>query len=283
MLPQFLIVGAQKSGTTSLADALGRHPGVFVSEPREPEYFSRAAKGEEGMTWDEYQALFSSAEEGACCGEASTGTMLDPATIPLVSERLPGVRLIAILRNPAERAYSGYVHDMKKGRISAGQGAGLFREEAGRYLAGDDRSDFDWFARSEYGRQLEPFAEHFGDRLRIVIFEELVRAPEETLNELVDFLGLPTTPLALSRENQTRVPKGPVTEAVVALGRRIVGPVRRSLGEKGYRRFRERIMERLGKRLAPLEDDLKQRLLEERFRPEIARVEQLLGRSISCW
>ena len=284
MKPGFLIIGAQKSGTTSLADSLGRHPGVFICEPREPEYFARCGKaGEPGaLTWDEYQGLFAGLEDGMMGGEASTGTMLSPATMAEIDARLPEVKLIAVLREPAGRAYSGFTHDMKKGRVGTEDGGELFRREAGKYLRGEECA-FDWFARSEYGRQLEPFFQHYGPRLKVVIFEEFLRDQEKTFAEILDFLGLPPEPLELTRENQSRVPKGALTEKIVALGRSVVGPLRRSLGEKGYRRFREHMMKGLGKRAEPLDPALAAKLREEGFRRDVGKLEALLGRAVEVW
>jgi hypothetical protein len=283
MHPRFLIIGAQKSGTTALADTLGRHPDVFISEPREPEYFSRQARGEAGaLSWEDYQELFAGAGEGQVSGEASTGTMLSPEVIPEIDKRLPEVRLIAILREPAGRAYSGFTHHTKKGLIGVKEGPAIFREEAERFLRGEE-CHHDWFARSEYGRQLGPFVRHFAERLKVVIFEELVARPEAVLREVQEFLSLPPRELHLTRENTTRVPRGRVSEAIVACGRRIVGPVRRSLSEKGYRRFREGIMRRLGRRIGGLDPVLASRLREDGFRRDREELERILGRPIEAW
>ena len=283
MKPSFLIIGAQKSGTTALADALGGHPGVFVCEPREPEYFSHSVRPDRaGMSWEAYQALFLEAGEDQAGGEASTGTMLRPDVIPEIDRRLPGVRLIAVLREPVGRAYSGMAHDTKKGRVAVGEGAGIFEKEAQAFLAGED-CQFDWFSRSEYGRQLEPFARHYGERLKIVIFEELIAEQERVLGEVLEFLELPPAEIALTRENTTRVPKGRATEALVAMGRRVVGPVRRSMSEKGYRKFREGIMQKLGKRIEPLDPELAGRLRAEGFAEDREILKGILGRSVEVW
>ena len=93
--PNFLIIGAQKSGTTSLADCLGKHSQVFVCEPREPEYFS--SKNFDESSWLEYLSLFDGSKDHKVRGEASTCTMLDKSSIELIEKRVPDVKVIAVL------------------------------------------------------------------------------------------------------------------------------------------------------------------------------------------
>lgn len=281
-LPHFLIIGAQKSGTTSLADALGGHSQAFICEPMEPEFFSKQSAGGRGMSLASYQGLFSKAPSGAVCGEASTGTMLSEKVIPLLDKLVPGVKLVALLRAPEKRAYSAFTHDCKKGRIKVEEQSSIFAEEAERYLSGED-CRFDWFQRSEYGRLLEPFVKHFGARLKVVIFEELVEEPEKGFEALQEFLGLAPEELSLTRENRSRVPKGPLAERGISLGRRLVGPIRGLMSERGYRHFREVLMGKLGKTPDPLDEDLSKRLRSERYGDEIKKLEDQLGRQILAW
>ena len=281
--PHFLIIGAQKSGTTSLADALSHHSRVFVCEPMEPEYFSGLViEKEHGLAKDEYDSLFQTAPPEALCGEASTGTMLSPEVIPHLERELPEARLVAVLRAPEKRAYSAYTHECKKGRVSVEEQKTIFADEAECYLRGE-KGRFDWFIRSEYARQLAPFIAHFGTRLKVVIFEELVAEPDKGLQELQEFLGLSPEGLSLTRENRSRVPKGRFAEKGIALGRSLVGPLRGLMSERGYRHFREVLMAKLGKSPEPLDGDLATRLRSERYGEEIRKLEDQLGRPILAW
>jgi hypothetical protein len=279
----FLIIGAQKSGTTSLADALNRHSQVFVCEPMEPEYFSGLlTPSERSLSRGDYEALFSTAPKECVRGEASTGTMLAEETISHLEEIAPEAKLIALLRNPEKRAYSAYTHDCKKGRVTVEEQKTIFRREAEAYLAGE-KTRFDWFTRSEYARQLKSFSDRYGDRLKVVIFEELVANQEEGLQAIQEFLGLAVERLSLTRENRSRVPRSALAEKGIALGRKVVGPVRSLMSERGYRHFRETLMARLGKSPEPLDEDLSQRLRNERYRQEIQKLEKILGRNIEIW
>ena len=282
MEPGFLIIGAQRCGTTTLAEVLKTHSSAFVCEPREPEYFSTVVEGRALRTWPEYLSLFEDAGPGVLCGEASTGTMTKAETIPLIEDKLPAVRLVAILRNPAERAYSGMVHTVRKGRLPVGDAAGVFEREANAYLEGRE-SEYDWFARSEYGRQLEPFVARFGDRLRVVILEELISNPEKELRQLQEFLGLEYEPLELVRENAARVPRSRFVELILATGRKFSKPFELWIGESRYRNFRSSLMALMGKRLAPLGRDLADELNTKGFGADIGLLEDLVGRSVEAW
>lgn len=279
----FLIIGAQKSGTTSLADALNRHSQVFVCEPMEPEFFSRMIRqGPSDTELRSYRDLFSQAPEGVICGEASTGTMMSPAVMPSLEKYAPEAKLIALLRAPEKRAYSAFTHDCKKGRVKIEEQKTIFQREAEFYLKGE-KGRFDWFLRSEYGRQLKPFADFFGERLKIVIFEELVANGGPVLRELQTFLGLTQEELFLTRENRSRVPKNKSAEQVISLGRKIVRPLRKLMSERDYRHFRETLMTRLGKSPDGLDEILAQNLRDKCYQSEIQILEELMGRRIEAW
>ena len=103
-LPSFVIIGAMKCATTTLAEQLGAQPGVFISDPKEPNFFSDDAVFRRGMNW--YASLFDSAESGAMLGEASTHYTKLP-THPKACERmlaaLPDAKLIYVMRHPVDR------------------------------------------------------------------------------------------------------------------------------------------------------------------------------------
>lgn len=279
-VPHFLIVGAQKSGTTSLADALGEHSGVFICEPREPEYFTHS--NDDVLSWADYQGLFELAGEGVLCGEASTGTMTCRESLKEIKKRIPNVKLIAVLRDPAKRAFSGFVHSVKKGYLPLKDSESFFESELDVFLAGKE-CEFDWFTRSQYPQQLRPFLSEFGDSVHVVMFEELLSQPSQVLDEVQKFLGVQPEGISLTKENQTLIPKSGRAESILKMGRAFVGPVRSRIGEKGYRRFRESILKRLGKRPPRLNSVLEQRLWNEKFFQETKELEQLLGRKIQGW
>src|ERR671919_2133494 len=105
-LPTFLVIGAMKSGTTALINSLGKHPDVFAL-PSEIHFFDRFH--DRGLDW--YRERFAKARGQGAVGESTPEYMYLPHARERIVRDLPGVQLIAILRNPVERAYSHYWHN----------------------------------------------------------------------------------------------------------------------------------------------------------------------------
>ena len=119
-LPDFVIIGAMKCGTTTLASQLGAQPGIFMSTPKEPNFFSDDAVYAQGIGW--YRRLFDPAPDGTLRGEASTHyTKLPtyPDTTTRLSETLEDPKLIYLIRDPMARAVSHYIHEWTQGVISS--------------------------------------------------------------------------------------------------------------------------------------------------------------------
>ncbi|MFG0306606.1 MAG: sulfotransferase family protein [Phycisphaerales bacterium JB040] len=180
-LPDFLIIGAMKSGTTTLYHDLRAHPGVFI--PVDKEIHALVSDGVETQHGRaEYAAHFQPAPTGARCGDASTGYTKRP-THDGVAERArrvlgPGTDLIYIVREPISRALSHHYHALSWGETVPDPDEALAQDPA--------FTDY-----SRYAYQLEPWIETFGtDRLRVVKFEDYTRDRRAGADELFRFLGL---------------------------------------------------------------------------------------------
>ncbi|GAB2455839.1 sulfotransferase family protein [Jatrophihabitans fulvus] len=193
-LPGFIVIGAMKSGTTSLCAYLGEHPGVFFSIPKEPDFFVASPNDSRNLAW--YRALFASAPPGALCGEGSTN-YTKAASFPGVPERihtlLPAVKLVYLLRDPVERLRSHYVHNRLSGREQ--------RAPADAIVPGSGYVD-----TSLYGRQLSLYRQVFpAEQMLVVLSEDLKRDPSLVLTRVHDFLDLEPTPAtsAARRDNDS--------------------------------------------------------------------------------
>jgi len=112
--PDFIIIGAAKAGTTSLYKKMSMHPDVFMTTPKEPEFFARDDVYKQGIEW--YRELYAKAEKNKICGEASTLYSLItnfPETASRIHKEQPNVKIIFVLRNPVDRAYSYYIQILK--------------------------------------------------------------------------------------------------------------------------------------------------------------------------
>jgi Sulfotransferase domain len=206
-LPEFVIAGAQKAGTTSLFGYLSGHPRCAASWTKEVHYFDQHfARGE---NW--YRMHFpldtppSDSYGGQAttrCFESSPYYMFDPRVPARMAETLPGAKVIFLLRNPASRAYSHYQHSVRRGREPLSFEAALDAEpqrlagEHQRLLAepryqSDAHRHFSYLARGAYADQLLRWQTLFPPQQLLVIeAERMFKAPREVFGQVLQFLGL---------------------------------------------------------------------------------------------
>ncbi len=207
-LPNFVVIGAMKSATTTLALQLASQEGVFISDPKEPNFFSNDEIYAKGMGW--YESLFAGANGCQLVGEASTHYTKLP-TYPRTLERcraaLPDVKLIYVMRHPIDRVVSQYIHEWSQRLIS-----GPIDDE----IAGNP-----WIV--DYGRyamQIAPWLEAYGASRVLPVFNERLReAPQAELERVCAFLGYSGTPVWAEAGDQNvseqRLRKSPLRDAVL--------------------------------------------------------------------
>ena len=178
MLPDFIIIGAMKCGTSTLAAQLGAQPGIFMTTPKEPNFFSDDTVYARGLAW--YADLFSAAAPDDLKGEASTHyTKLPtyPDCLPRMAETLDAPKLIYLVRNPIGRAVSHYIHDWTMGVIHTDIDTAIDRHS--------ELVDYGC-----YGKQIAPFAEHYGtEQILVTSLEAMKTDPQATLQRVCAFLG----------------------------------------------------------------------------------------------
>ena len=179
-LPDFIIIGAMKCATSTLQAQLAGQRGVFMSDPKEPNYFSDDAVFARGQDW--YESLFEAAPCGALTGEASTHyTKLPtyPRTLARMQAALPDPRLIYVIRNPTVRAVSHYIHEWTEARAPDNA------EDAFRDCA-------DYVDYGCYGMQISPYVGAYGrERILLTSLEQLGAEPDAEFARIAAFLGLP--------------------------------------------------------------------------------------------
>jgi hypothetical protein len=198
-LPDFLIIGAKKGGTTFLYDLLSRHPYVEPAAKKELHYFDILVE-DEGIDW--YRRCFPSPrwKEGqrTISGEA-TPYLDDPRVPERVAKVLPQARLIALLRDPVERAYSDYQQVCRKGREHLS-----FEEAVDAEM--NQPTPLRWYlSRGVYINHLLPWAKFFDDEQILVLkSEDLFERTQETLGRVLDFLNLPSWELRSEASEKKR-------------------------------------------------------------------------------
>lgn len=243
-LPDFLVIGAQKAGTTALYAYLRWHPGIAGPSWKEVSFFDR--HWWRGVAW--YRGQFPMRSRGRLVGEASPSYLFHPLAPERVRAVVPRAKLIVLLRNPVDRAYSQYQHEVALGREpltfedALAAEDGRTRGEAERIVA-DPRAfssawwDHTYVARGRYAEQLERWLAVFDrEQLLVVRSEDLGERPAETYAAVLRFLGaapheLPEYPRVFDRGYE---PMRPETRALLA--ERFAEPNRR-LDELLGRRF----------------------------------------------
>jgi hypothetical protein len=197
-LPTFLIIGAQKSGTRWLRRNLGEHPEVFTYNG-EIAYFNENEHFSNGLRW--YRKKFRKGWEGeSIVGEATPGYMLwnwrspgaeadggrmDTDEIAArIDEQLPGVQLIALLRNPVDRTYSAFIHHMLHDRIPHDADLLATAREAAQA-----QSKMRIVSGSLYAHNLTPYVERFGSRLLVLRHEDCFSEPEVVYRKALEHIG----------------------------------------------------------------------------------------------
>ena len=179
--PDFIIIGAMKCGTTTLQAQLAAQPGVFMTDPKEPNYFSDDDVYAQGADW--YQGLFAGAAPGDMTGEASTHYTKQPTypdTLARMQAELPTLpKLIYVIRNPLERAVSHYIHEWTEARMGA--------DPVAEFARHPEMADYGC-----YGMQIAPFLEVFGkNRVYLTSLEQIKQDPDAEFARITAFLGLP--------------------------------------------------------------------------------------------
>ncbi len=186
LLPTFLIIGATKAGTTSVHHYLDQHPEIFMCKRKETNFFSQDSAtcflGDAIRTREDYEREFDAVRDEKAIGETSPAYLAVPMAPKNIHDDIPNAKLIAILRDPAERAYSHFLMRRRQNRE--------FRTSFEQCI---DEEDLDpqrsYKSRGFYGEQMERYRKYFPkDEMKIFLYEDFVKDPEGILREIFSFL-----------------------------------------------------------------------------------------------
>jgi hypothetical protein len=314
--PEFFVIGAEKSGTTSLHRYLDQHPAINMSSVKEPNFFAflggvpafagprslersvllgdrltREKYGFSIVTWEAYERLFASAAPGALRGESSVSYMYYPEAGERIRRYVPRARFLAILRHPVDRAYSKYLQFRRDGVEPCARFEDAIAAEPERIRA---RWSPTWFYldRGYYHRQLSGYVDLFGrERLHVALYDDFARDPQGVLDGMFQFLGVDPVTVDVGRHHnvsrEVHVPR------LVWLHDLVMRPNRASRLMRGRLPHRfVRAVTPLARRVVfrtagtldytPLSPALRSELTS-RFRDDILRLADLLDRDLSHW
>lgn len=303
-MPNFLIVGAQKAGTTALYQYLRQHPEVFMSPIKEPHFFAfeekdldfRGPRDRETLghmvVRDEraYRDLFAGAAGEKARGEASAMYLYMEEAVRGIGRHAPDAKLVAVLRSPAERAYSGFLHMVRDGREPIPDFERALAAEEER-IRGNWSPIWHYRRMGFYHGQISRYREAFGpERLRVYLYEDLEKNPEGVLRDIHEFIGVDPSfvPDVSSRYNVSGVPKSKRLHAVHRFLLR-PNPVKAAfkpfLPKKLRRRMVEGSLNTLRNRnlvKPPFPEEVRRGLIEG-YAEDIQKLEILIGRDLSGW
>ena len=298
-VPDFFLVGAPKSATSSLHLLLLQHPGIFMCSPKEPHFFSTDMPGlAEVADAASYAALFDAAPDGARLGEASAFYLASHDAARNIRTANPKARIVLSIRNPADAAHSLY-HQLRDG----------FREDQASFEAAWDLQT----ARAEgrnlpaycpepaqlqyrqiysYHDQILRYFDIFGrDAVKVLRFEEIRDEPQRVIADLLDFIGVSPfeIDIGLPKTNTRREARFPaLTQFLTSppgILRPLVGPLKRGLNRFGIKPsvvMMKHLSSKAKTGTAALDPGLRARMLDS-FADDIAKLETLLDQDLSAW
>ena len=288
-LPDFLIIGAAKAGTTTLYDYLCQHPQIYMTSIKEPCFFSDNDIYAKGLDW--YSSLFNQAASGQVCGEASTRYTRYrqyPEAATRIAQTLPNVKFIYIMRHPIERTYSHHVHEIRTGQNKPR----TTFEEGIKYHSY-------MLDVSNYIQQIEQYLKIFPkDSFLFLLMEDLIQKPSDTLREIFKFLEVDETIDLVDRRSVAKNQARDHAEGFVRS--KMTAPLKKipafshavGLLPQEWRDFAYQVLKALpyygkwGKNQSylppPMLPETRQMLIEK-FREPNQKLAELLNRDLSHW
>ena len=293
-LPNAVIIGAPRCGTTSLHAHLALHPDVFASPTKEPQFFSSEAQeflfegpnDQQALSHlvncvDEYEHLFEGAAGQRVVIEASTTYIYFPGTARAIRRRIPDCRIVAVLRDPVARAYSDFLRQRRNGEEPLADFGEALRQEARRIASG---WAYRWHYRTRslyYDRLKEYFDEFPRKYIKVFLFEEL-NDPNRFITELSDFLGIePRVDIELGRLNRGGEVRSRALHRTV-YGANLAGKALSRLLPGGALRRGRLLAVDANLRVPELDPELAASLRSS-FRPDVEQLQELIDRDLRHW
>jgi hypothetical protein len=288
-MPNFLIIGAMKSGTTALYYYLEQHPEIYMSPVKEPNFFSSQEQenaADAVTNIGTYQDLFRGGSGKKALGEASHSYLYEPRAAAEIKRYVPEAKLIAILRNPIDRAYSHFLHMVRTGMEPLDDFAQALREEEVRIHK--ERTFQDYIGRGLYYQQLKRYFGTFPqEQVRVYLYEDLSGAPISTVQDAFRFLKVDDSfvPDVSLRRNVSGQPKYKTLDGLLRRQSRIKHAAKIYLPARMRWRLSKTFDDLKTRNLAeppPVQSKVRRHLIGV-YREDILKVQELIHRDLSGW
>lgn len=276
MLPNFLIIGAYKAGSTSLYQYCKEHPQIFMTRVKEPNFLGYCETQSSGnmnfpiRTISEYRSLFNDVTDEKAIGEASPLYLNSQVAIKKIKQYLPDARFIVSLRNPVDRAYSAYLMAVRNGRETRTAREAL------------DLST-PWIKNGLYYESLRNYIDVFGnDRIKITLFDDLKSDALTVMQGIFSFLEVnhEFKPEVSYRHNPGGIPKNKLYHSIYEQIKRSEG-LKRVIPER-LCRIARRLRDRNLEATVGLDEDLRSEWIDY-FREDVLRLQVLIQTDLSVW
>ncbi len=295
-MPNFLIIGAAKSGTTALHEYLQQHPQVYMTPNKETNFFAFEGEvidfngpGDNGVKnfsitdLETYQAEFEQVTNELALGEACPSYLYLPKAAPKIKKYIPNTRLIVILRNPVERAYANFLHLVRDNREPHSDFISALKDETTRI-----ENNWEWFWHyiqvGYYGSQLQRYYEMFSpSQIKVYLYEDFKTKPVALIQDICRFLEIDNTfvPDMSYRPNRSGVPRNRTIHSFVMkpnLLKDLFKPLLPNI-------FRQNIKNQVkynNLEKPPISQSARQYLIKL-YREDIIQCQNLINRDLSPW
>ncbi len=291
-LPTFLVVGIEKAGTTSIYQYLNQHPQVYMSPVKETNFLERDWENFQGKpnpkridTWEKYCNLFNNVQDEIAIGEVSPNYLFHyKSSSERIIKYVPDVKMIAILRNPVDRAYSDYLMHLRDS----------INVEKVRSLTEQVKFHADTSFTIKKGFYYTPVKYYFDtfgkERVKIYLYNDLSEDSLAMMQDMYQFIGVNSnfTPDTSQRQQVAAVPKNqslnnliktknPVRSAVSSVLRAVIPLEMRQKLRSGLINLNSG-----GKELQPLSSE-ERKILADFYHEDILKLQDLIQRDLSCW
>ncbi|MEM6613627.1 MAG: sulfotransferase [Cyanobacteria bacterium P01_C01_bin.72] len=291
-LPNFLIIGAAKSGTTALHKYLQQHPQIYMTPNKETNFFAFEGQeinfqgiGDEALkefsitNLSSYEAEFSGASQELGIGEACPSYLYYPQAASRIKKYIPNVRLVVMLRNPIERAYANFLHTIRDNREPHTSFALALQDEATRIA-----NNWEWFWHyiqvGFYGKQLQHYYKIFAsDQIKVYLYEDLKANAIATLQDIFRFIEVDSTfvPDMTLRPNKSGMAKNKLLHRILTKP----NPIKTLLKPLFPAQLRQKIQHQ-NLNTPQISHEVRQYLLDL-YRADILLCQDLIQRNLEPW
>lgn len=279
-LPNLLLVGAAKSGTTSLYHYLNEHPEIYMAHPKEPRFFSYCGSKKFNSIaitdFSDYQKIFNGTAKEKIIGEASVNYLYyHQRAIKNIKKYLPNyqeTKIIVIVRQPAHRAFSHYCHDLSK------------KLTAMPFEIATHHRPF-YLGMSLYSEAIQNYLDNF-NQVKILFYDDLCHNPNQLIKEVYHFLKINDdfTPKTEIHYNVTNIPRNKIIHNILNLSYKVSSKIIAPKELRSHSKISniiEKTKNKLSKKI-PLNHKTKILLLNY-FKSDIAQLEKITNRDLSSW